>query len=428
MKKKSKYPQSYTPIFFIGYGSTGLGTINKIRSFLFDKYGSPYPPGIKYLAIASDENSQINNSKLPPLQKDEIITTNRIKDSKDFFKSDSFFLNDHIEYGFRSSPSFGNTLLTSLFNDDNSSNLISLMSDFNNDNLKFASMLDTKTPRIISVASLVGGTGFLSGDVTRLINNKFTNFDFDPYILRPFYSPTIKNQNQLEESLNRDWSPYSIFKNGHIIEIQNSDYRKVGNKGMQEDVINSIFNYIISELNFIYEKQFNDPNLWLFQNILNDIQKIKVKIDLEIVNNEVLRFLKKNPEKFQELTPRNFEIIVASIWKNLGYNVEMTKSTRDGGKDFYAAIHDITGTQLLYGIECKKYDVNKPVGVVELRKLYGVVQNERLTVGTLVTTSFFTKDAREFQKMNKNQIGLKDYEDLKKMVSNVFEKSKIITK
>lgn len=66
----------------------------------------------------------------------------------------------------------------------------------------------------------------------------------------------------------------------------------------------------------------------------------------------------------------------------------------------------------MYVVECKKYSPAHPVKVNLVRQLSGVVQAERATAGILVTTSSFTRGARELEKQLFHQISLKDYMDI----------------
>ena len=130
--------------------------------------------------------------------------------------------------------------------------------------------------------------------------------------------------------------------------------------------------------------------------------------DVVTVSEEFLRLLNSNPELLYELSPRGFEKLVAEILGRLGYEVELTPKTRDGGRDIIAAKKDHLGS-FLYLVECKLYAADRPVGVRLVRELNGVVQAERATAGILATTSYFSSDAREFQERIAFQLSLKDY-------------------
>lgn len=130
--------------------------------------------------------------------------------------------------------------------------------------------------------------------------------------------------------------------------------------------------------------------------------------DVVTISDEFLRKLHANPRLLHELSPQGFEELVAELLGRLEYEVTLTPASKDGGKDLYAAKKDHLGT-FLFIVECKKYAPDRPVGVGLVRQLNGVVQAEQATAGILATTSFFTKGAKEFQKMISYQISLKDY-------------------
>jgi restriction endonuclease Mrr len=91
-----------------------------------------------------------------------------------------------------------------------------------------------------------------------------------------------------------------------------------------------------------------------------------------------------------------------------GFRVSLTKQTRDGGKDIIVVENKIIGNHLIYA-ECKKYDKNRPVGVELVRQLYGTVVADRATAGMLITSSYFTRDAKEFTQKIEHQMSLMDY-------------------
>lgn len=131
------------------------------------------------------------------------------------------------------------------------------------------------------------------------------------------------------------------------------------------------------------------------------------------INYELLARLKNNPEILRELSPRQFEELIADLLYRQGYKVDLTPSTRDGGLDMYAARSDQIGT-FLFLVECKRYNPPKKVGVEVVRALYGTVQQKNATAGIIATTSFFTNDAIVFQRDVKYQMSLRDYFAIKK--------------
>lgn len=72
--------------------------------------------------------------------------------------------------------------------------------------------------------------------------------------------------------------------------------------------------------------------------------------------------MSENPRALYQLKSRKFEEVMVEIYNRLGYKVELTKVTRDDGKDIILRKSDILG-DFIYYVECKKYSGNKPVSV-----------------------------------------------------------------
>lgn len=130
------------------------------------------------------------------------------------------------------------------------------------------------------------------------------------------------------------------------------------------------------------------------------------------IDDEVKRYLKKHPQKLYELSPRKFEELVASILKDLGFEVELTQATRDGGRDIIAHVKNAVSSYLTY-IECKRYAADNKVGVGIVREVIGVHHLRKPTKSIIVTTSFFSKDAIQEAEKMESQLELKDFTDIK---------------
>ncbi len=135
------------------------------------------------------------------------------------------------------------------------------------------------------------------------------------------------------------------------------------------------------------------------------------------ISDEIKLFFKKYPQKLYDINPRKFEELIASILKDLGFNVELTKATRDGGRDIIANIKNTVANFLAY-VECKRYAPDNKIDVGVIRQVQGVHYTRRPSKSIIVTTSFFTKDAVEEAKLIENQLELKDFNDIKKWLSN----------
>lgn len=145
---------------------------------------------------------------------------------------------------------------------------------------------------------------------------------------------------------------------------------------------------------------------------LPEQKKILTSLSLGVA--DMIVELAKNPKGLYQISPRTFEEIIAYIFSKNGFSVELTKQSRDGGRDIIAIRSDL-GIPSKYIIECKRYSYDNPVGVGLVRNLYGVQMQEGANKSVLATTSRFTSNAKEFASAkNTTQWGmdLKDFDDI----------------
>jgi len=131
---------------------------------------------------------------------------------------------------------------------------------------------------------------------------------------------------------------------------------------------------------------------------------------------DIIFEIKEKPELIRDITHREFEELIAELFKEKGFEVELTKKTRDGGKDIIAISTDQLGTKLKYFIECKHYAKDNKVSVDLVRALYGV-KNTRGGPNKVIlaTTSTFTNDAYKFaseETLSEWEIALVDYNQI----------------
>jgi hypothetical protein len=122
----------------------------------------------------------------------------------------------------------------------------------------------------------------------------------------------------------------------------------------------------------------------------------------------LIQQLKRRPSSIHELPHRKFEELIAELLSDLGWRVELTAATRDGGKDILAYLNTDVG-ELLCLVEAKKYRPDRKVGVELVRTLYGTLCNYQANSAMLVTTSSFSPDAVAFQMKHQYQLSLREY-------------------
>ena len=168
-------------------------------------------------------------------------------------------------------------------------------------------------------------------------------------------------------------------------------------------------------------------NLSDSKNLIDDSSQIiksntQLIYDFKTIYSELTKQLKANPKLSYQIEPRKFEELIAYLLEQSGYNIELTKSSRDGGKDIYALQKTMVGN-ILAVVECKRYSKNNLVGIDIVQRLYGVKIAEKANVGMVITTSSYTKPAINFQKTVGTELALKDYHDLIEWINLVKKKN-----
>lgn len=178
---------------------------------------------------------------------------------------------------------------------------------------------------------------------------------------------------------------------------------------------------ILTQLNYLLEdeQEFSYHNSVVIEElerptiILEEAPKIIT--DLRFVNKRVLDRIGRRPAEVRNLSSRQFEELVAELFEERGYKVELTKQTRDGGKDLIILDHREIGNFLIY-TECKHYAPHNPVGVSVISDLVGRMTADRATAGMVVTSSYFSPDAKVFQSKFEHQMKLIDFIKLSSMI------------
>lgn len=107
-----------------------------------------------------------------------------------------------------------------------------------------------------------------------------------------------------------------------------------------------------------------------------DLQNIDTPVE------EIKQYLSIKNEKRFSVNPKLFEEVVASVFRDLGYNAITTAYSNDGGIDIFL---DKAGTQI--GVQVKRY--KNAIKVEQIRSLAGALVYNGLTKGIFVTTSNF---------------------------------------
>ena len=205
---------------------------------------------------------------------------------------------------------------------------------------------------------------------------------------------------------------------------------KVGPNNFTCPHCNQVADY--SEKDFRYSPELS-KTLHSYGKEVNPRNIVLVKIDDPINDDKVewagplitrlIQELHKS-KRWEKITHREFEEIVAELFKGYGYLVELTKRTRDGGRDVIAINRKNVIIPQKYLIECKHW--KDKVGVSVVRELLGVsaIEEERPSGLILASTSGFTKDALLLSEKDQTKwiLSLKDKEAIEEWVKDYVVK------
>jgi len=158
------------------------------------------------------------------------------------------------------------------------------------------------------------------------------------------------------------------------------------------------------ELRASYLSSYSTSDIKAFQSIIVD------------TTDYIIEEINACPSKIYDIKSREFEKLVSRLLQDQGWETELTKETRDGGKDILA-FRDNGVNQHLCLVETKKYRKDRPVGIALVRELWGTLCDEQATSAMLVTTSYFSPEAIEFEKKYKYRMALNDFGRVMEWVS-----------
>ena len=112
-----------------------------------------------------------------------------------------------------------------------------------------------------------------------------------------------------------------------------------------------------------------------------------------------------------DMTPTEFEHLVRQVFEAMGMKSWLTQASKDDGVDAVAINEDPVFGGLCV-IQAKRY--SRAVGVEAVRALAGVMEDKHATKGIMVTTSWVTKDGRDFAKRH-GRIQIMECENIKSL-------------
>ena len=114
---------------------------------------------------------------------------------------------------------------------------------------------------------------------------------------------------------------------------------------------------------------------------------------MDIIEEKYIKSASDKNAYIFSLTSREFEILIAILYEALGYKVNLTKATREGGKDIIAEINENERKEKVF-VECKLYKTCE-LKKETVRALGYTMLSEEATRAVIFTSGYATKALKE---------------------------------
>ena len=127
----------------------------------------------------------------------------------------------------------------------------------------------------------------------------------------------------------------------------------------------------------------------------------------------------KSVDALRTMSPTEFECLCAELVGQFGLtDVTLTPVVADGGVDI-VAFQVLDGSRIKYIVQCKRHSMTNRVDVRVVREVAGVKMDARADRAVVITTSEFTKPARDFARRTRAHswgVRLVDHKLLKRLL------------
>jgi restriction system protein len=125
------------------------------------------------------------------------------------------------------------------------------------------------------------------------------------------------------------------------------------------------------------------------RNDTTEIQQI-----LQVVSRRFAELVANNPRRLDELEWRDLERMLAEVFDGIGFSVELTPGSKDGGKDIILRC-EVGGKKRTYIVEVKHWRSGSRVGADAARDFLNVIVREGRDGGLYLSTYGYTGTAFE---------------------------------
>lgn len=142
-------------------------------------------------------------------------------------------------------------------------------------------------------------------------------------------------------------------------------------------------------------------------------------VQLEVVDAALLSKINSDSRLLQALPWRTFEVLIATVLEELGFEVELQQGTRDGGIDIIAMRREGPFGFHKYLVQAKRRAAK--VGVQPVREILFLRDLYRATKACLATTSTFTRGAHALGEEYRWVLELRDFQGLERWIREAVE-------
>jgi len=137
---------------------------------------------------------------------------------------------------------------------------------------------------------------------------------------------------------------------------------------------------------------FPDPINWILFSVVGGVFGFPVLVNMikHIRQNRADQLEAGTLEALRNLSPDEFENVVAKFFESIGYRSRVSENVQDHGVDVF--VYDGKGEKWV--VQCKRY--RGVVGEPILRDLLGAMLHEKATRAFLMTTGTISQKAREW--------------------------------
>lgn len=158
------------------------------------------------------------------------------------------------------------------------------------------------------------------------------------------------------------------------------------------------------DLNQAFRKPIEDPENYRrvafefirerFDELDNEFDRSEVQQLIKGISQKFAEIVATNPSALDELEWRDIERLLAEVFDGIGFSVELTPPSKDGGKDIILQCF-VSGKKHSYIVEVKHWRSHTKVGGSAIKDFLSVIVKENRDAGLFLSTYGYSSNAFE---------------------------------